>query len=131
MLIKIYDGCLFLRYGNKVRSRDCLLYQRCGLSSRFIRTAGICTERLPRAQVFCVLGDSQVWLKEESGEAEEKGSLLYSHVLERLSLYTEGDQMRGNAKGAGSAKQVGNREREDSWAHEFIGGSGWSTQEKT
>lgn len=35
-----------------------VLSERYGSSSRFIPTAGICTERLPRRQVFCVLGDS-------------------------------------------------------------------------
>lgn len=75
MLLEIYEGSLSLRYNNKVRSSDYLFYEWCGVSSSFI-AADISTERLPRAQVFCVPGAIQVWPKEETQERHRKKKFI-------------------------------------------------------
>lgn len=110
MLLEIYEGSLFLRYNNKVRSSDYLFHEWCGVSSSFI-AADISTERLPRAQVFCVPGAIQVWPKEETQERHRKKSLLCSHVLERLSLYTERGSHRRGDQGSWLS-QAGGEQRE-------------------
>lgn len=75
-----------------------MLDQRCSSSGRFIITADICTEKPPRAQVFCILlgnGQSGVATRGDTGEAQEKKFIVLTHARETVTVHREGDTWEG------------------------------------